>query len=216
MPRALPFGRLENRHLRAVETCRPRRWHRRRVLEDAVGRSQDPVLDDAEHAPSAVCVVGRHLALPVGQPGPAIRCSQMESRGTSSVLAYVMDPPPTAQPCRIITWRNGCDIEEAAQREARPPDPAPEHPVGARQVFRRPAAAHLHHRHPIALLGQAMRRHAAAEAGADHDEIEVKSDAGTRAPCHFTADEAGHPAMRTGSPQSGSPAGGLGELQRPA
>ena len=66
------------------------------------------------------------------------------------------------------------EIKEAAQRETRPPDPAPEQPVGRGEILRRPAAAHFHYRHPVALFGQPMRGDTAAEAGADHDEIEIQ------------------------------------------
>ena len=46
-------------------------------------------------------------------------------------------------------------------------------PAGRRQVLRRPAAAHLHHGDAVALLGEAQRADAAAEAGADDDEVEI-------------------------------------------
>ncbi len=65
-------------------------------------------------------------------------------------------------------------VEEAAQPQPRTPEPATQRPTGARQILRRPAAAHLHDRDAIALLHQAMRGDAAAEAGADHDEVEIK------------------------------------------
>ena len=55
-----------------------------------------------------------------------------------------------------------------------PPDPAPDLPVRGGQILGRPAAAHFHHGHAVALLGEAMRGHAASEAGADHDEVEVR------------------------------------------
>src|ERR1035441_8579425 len=95
----------------------------------------------------------------------------------------------------------GIDVEETAQSEARPPDPPPEQPVGGGQSLRSPPAAHLHHPHPVALLGEPVGRHAAAEAGTDHDEVEVH---------YFLPGAAAQVARGTGSPHAGNPSGSLG------
>src|ERR1017187_9431089 len=95
----------------------------------------------------------------------------------------------------------GIDVEETAQSEARPPDPPPEQPVGGGQVPRSPPSAHFHHAHPVALPGEPVGRHAAAEPGTDHDEVEVH---------HFLPGAAAHVARGTGSPHAGNPSGGLG------
>jgi len=65
-------------------------------------------------------------------------------------------------------------VEEAAQTECGTPEPAMDGPTGVRQIVRRPAPAHLHHGHTVALLRQPVRRHAAAETGANYYEVEIK------------------------------------------
>ena len=67
------------------------------------------------------------------------------------------------------------DIEEAAQPEFGTPDPPPDLPVGAGEILRAPAEPHFHHADAVTLLRQAMRRHAAAEAGADDDVVVIVS-----------------------------------------
>ena len=64
-------------------------------------------------------------------------------------------------------------LKKPRKRQARTPEPAMDRPTGARQVLRRPAAAHLHDRDFVALLHQPVRGDAAAESGADDDEVEI-------------------------------------------
>src|ERR1017187_3066572 len=94
----------------------------------------------------------------------------------------------------------GIDVEETAQSEARPPDPPPEQPVGGGQVLRSPPAAHFHYAHPVALLREPVGRHAAAEPGTDHDEVEVH---------YLLPGAAAQVARGTGSPHTGNPSGSL-------
>lgn len=47
-----------------------------------------------------------------------------------------------------------------------------------RQVLGSPATAHLHDSHAVPLVGQSQRADAAAEPGADHDEVEVEHGIG--------------------------------------
>jgi hypothetical protein len=65
-------------------------------------------------------------------------------------------------------------VEETAQAKFGTPEPAMDRPTGSRQGFGYPTAAHFHHGNAVAFLRQAMRGHASAEAGPDHDEIEIK------------------------------------------
>ena len=73
------------------------------------------------------------------------------------------------------------------------------------QVLRSPAAAHFHHRHPVALLGEPVRGDAAAEAGANHDEIEIQVCIWHE--LHRTL--ARRRRAGTASPHAAAPAGGL-------
>src|ERR1017187_8825843 len=96
-----------------------------------------------------------------------------------------MDPPPTAQPCRITTYlkysmlkkprraKRGRQNQRQISQLVRAPEPTPDQPVGRGQVVGRPAAPHFHYRHAVTFFSEPMGRDAAAEAGADHDEIEV-------------------------------------------
>src|SRR6476659_6874723 len=43
-----------------------------------------------------------------------------------------------------------------------------------RQGLGRPAPSHFHHGDFVAFVDQAMRCHASAEAGADHDKVEIE------------------------------------------
>ena len=47
-------------------------------------------------------------------------------------------------------------VEEAAQAEFWAPEPAMDGPTGAREIGRRPAAAHLHDGNLVALLREPM------------------------------------------------------------
>ena len=67
-------------------------------------------------------------------------------------------------------------VEEAAQSDTWPPEPAMQRPAGFGQVLGRPAAAHLHYGDAIALLHQPERGDTASEAGADDDEVEIEFD----------------------------------------
>jgi len=65
-------------------------------------------------------------------------------------------------------------IEKATQAKFGAPEPAMDRPTGARQRVGSPAPAHFHDTNFVAFFHQAMSRHAATEAGTDHDEIEIK------------------------------------------
>ena len=69
-------------------------------------------------------------------------------------------------------------VEEAAQSQPRPPEPAPYAPVGCGEILGPPAAAHLHHGYAVAFLGKAMRGDTPAKTGANHNEIEVVAQIG--------------------------------------
>lgn len=66
-------------------------------------------------------------------------------------------------------------VEKPAQSQLRPPKPAMDRPARAREILRSPAPPHLHDGNTIALLHQPVGGHAAAEAGANYDEVEIKS-----------------------------------------
>ena len=67
----------------------------------------------------------------------------------------------------------GGQAEDALQAEARAPEVALQIGRRARELVVGEAPAALEHADRVALLGQAQRRHAAAEAGADHQPVEV-------------------------------------------
>jgi hypothetical protein len=64
-------------------------------------------------------------------------------------------------------------VVEAEQLEAGPPQPAPQVPGGLGKVGGGPALAHLDDADAIAFLGEAAGGDAAAEPGADDEEVEV-------------------------------------------
>ncbi len=90
------------------------------------------------------------------------------------MLAQVSEPPPTPTPVRTLTWRNGVifmipRIPSCGSHCAF----AVSHEVCAKSVVL-PAPALLEHEDRMALLGQAQRADAAAEAGADHHPVDVE------------------------------------------
>ena len=150
-PGGLSFRPFEDGHPGAIEGL-PYPVRFRRPLQDVIRRTQDPVLRDAQHAQRGL-VVPRHLRFPVRQARPRSALPDRVSRDQQRVG---VGDGPAAHRAAVQDHHvaEGIDIEEAAQREARPPDPAPDLPVGGRQVLRRPAAAHLHDADAVALLGQ--------------------------------------------------------------
>ena len=66
-------------------------------------------------------------------------------------------------------------VEEAAQSQLGPPEPAMDRPARAREILRSPTPSHLHDGNPIAFLRQSVGRHTAAKTGANYDEVEIKS-----------------------------------------
>jgi len=65
-------------------------------------------------------------------------------------------------------------IEKAAQSQLRPPEPAMDRPAGAWKILRPPAPPHFHDSNSIAFLDQPVRRHTAAETGANYDKVEIE------------------------------------------
>src|ERR1035441_1486575 len=65
-------------------------------------------------------------------------------------------------------------VEEAAQADLRPPEPAVNRPTRARKRKGRPAAPHLNHGNPIALLHESKGGNTASETRSDHNEVEVE------------------------------------------
>src|SRR5271157_3771193 len=141
------------------------------VLEQQVAGSENLVFGDAEHARCSVIML-RHFGLPVSQ-----------SRPISVVPDFIWRPKQRAG----VGYRSAADgtavqdgdmpeeahIEEAAQRQVRTPEPTMDGPACARQVLRRPTAAHLHDRDFVALLDQPVGGDAAAESGTDDDKVEI-------------------------------------------
>src|SRR5439155_10343329 len=66
-----------------------------------------------------------------------------------------------------------CQPPDTLQAKLRCPEHAPHLPSVAWQVFVAKSAATFEDRHAVSFFGQPQRGHAATEAGADHDPVEV-------------------------------------------
>jgi hypothetical protein len=143
----------------------------RRGFEHVIGGTENAILDHAEHTHRSL-VMSRHFSPPIRKAGPRSvfpdrvfgneqRIGVRDGAATHGTAVENQDVPKEA------------DIEETAQSNARPPDPAPDFPVRFGEFLGSPAAAHLHHGYAIAFLSEAVRRDAAAEAGSNDDVIVV-------------------------------------------
>ena len=156
----LAFGRLKDGHVGPVIGFADAR-RVSNLLQQAVGRPEDLVLGNAQHA-RGLSVVLRHLRFPPGQVLPRSVVPNFIRRPQQSAgVSYGSAAYGTAMQNGDMAKK--AHVEEAAQRQIGPPEPAMKRPVGMRQVLRGPAAAHLHDRDAVSLLDQPVRGDAASE-----------------------------------------------------
>ena len=143
-----------------------------RVLaQQVVGGVVLVVGDHAEH-PLGLVVVRRQRRLPVVEAGPLGVLVEPAARAVERVrVAERAAADAGAADDRHVL--EGREAEDAAQPEPRRPEVAPQVPGGAREVVVAEAAAALEHADRVALLAQAQRGDAAAEAGADDQPVVV-------------------------------------------
>src|SRR5271167_4676519 len=115
-----------------------------------------------------------HFGLPVGQARPVSAFPDF-IWGPKQGAGVSNRSPTDGTTVQDSYVSEEAHVEEPAKRQVRAPEPAMDGPTGTRQVLRCPAAAHLHDRDLVALLNQSMRGDAAAEAGADDNEVEIVS-----------------------------------------
>src|SRR5512142_286525 len=141
-------------------------------LEQVVGRSENGVLGHAQHARRGLIMPG-HLGLPISQALPGTKGPYFFGRreqgsgvgdGASAHSAAMKNSGVPEQ----------AHIEETAQTEAGAPEPAMNGPTRAGQGVLAPTPAHLHHGDFVTLFGEPVSCDTAAEAGSDHDKVEVK------------------------------------------
>src|SRR5208282_3372023 len=167
----LSLRRLEDAHLRSIESM-PRARGFGGFLQEKVSGSEDSVFRYTQHPRCGFVVLG-HFRFPIGQSCP--RAGSPYFLGRLKQGTGVGDGSTTDR----AAVENSCvseelNVEEAAQAEVGPPNPAMDGPTGVWQIVRRPAPAHLHDRDPIPLFRQPKGRNTATEARTDNDEVKIE------------------------------------------
>jgi hypothetical protein len=138
------------------------------------------VLDDAQHAARGG-VMGLQQLAPVGQVPPG-RLSEGGVVRLHQDVSVAQAPAADARAVEHDDVPERADLEDAPAADARRPEIAPEVPGRRCEILVPEPPPPLEDEHAVALLGQSHGRHAAAEAGADHDEVvDVLSHARSRA-----------------------------------
>src|SRR5947209_9549555 len=140
-----------------------------------VCRTQHAVFNYTEHALGG-SIMARHLGFPVGEAGPRAGVPD-RIFGPQQRIGIGNGPAPNRAAMENGDMPEPLNAEKSTKTERWTPEPPPQVPIGARQSLRRPAAPHLHNCHAVAFFGEAMRADAASKAGADHDEVEIVSEA---------------------------------------
>jgi hypothetical protein len=127
--------------------------------------------DHAEH-PLCLVVVGRKCRLPVVQARP-LRIGVEARRGAVERVRVTERAAAHARAARHRDVLEDRQAEDALHPELRCPEVAPQVPRGTRQLVVGEPPAGLQHADPVALLGQAQRGHASAEARPNDDPVVV-------------------------------------------
>ncbi len=142
------------------------------VAQDLVRRRRERHARRAEH-PLRGRVVGLELRLPVGERRPGRRREERVARHRQRVRVDERAAAHAdARERRDVPQER--HLEEAAEADAGEPQPLREVPVGLREVLGGEARPLLEHEDALALLREAQRRDAPAEAGADDREVRVE------------------------------------------
>ena len=139
------------------------------VAQQDIGRPGARIGRDAEH-PAGGVVVGTEQGLPVGQVAPG-RCGEHLVPRRHQHVGIAQAAAADARAVQHEDVAEGADLQNPEAAERGGPERLPDVPVGAGKVLVAEALAPLEHMHPVALFGEPKRRDAAAEPGADDDEI---------------------------------------------
>ncbi len=143
------------------------------LAQELVGGVVVGVLDDAEH-PLGLGVVGRERALPVLHLRPlAVLEERLGGHVQRVGVAEAAAADAAAGDDRHVSEDR--QPEDALHPQVRVPGVAPQVGGGPRELVVGEAPPALQHADAVALLGQAQRRDAAAEARADHQPVVVEA-----------------------------------------
>ena len=143
----------------------------RHLLHHVVGRRTDGVLDHAEH-PLGLVVVRRQLVLPVRDPRP-LRVAVERVERLVERVGVDQRSATHAGPGHDHRVAHGVDALDAVAPDRRRPQVALEVEGPGGEVGVLETGAGLEHADLVALLGQPQRRDGSAEAGPDHQDVEV-------------------------------------------